>query len=97
VEKLLSSGMKTKVFQFGNQTYIGELIFEDETHYHFDNLKWLILTPDGQIVVMKALLGFAQGPVKVPKNQIIIADASLEAVKSLMGPPVIPNQNKIAN
>jgi len=82
-------GMRTKIFQFGSNIYIGELVFEDDTHYHFDNLKWLVLTPDGKMVVMKALLGFTQGAIKVPKEQVIIADASLEAVKELMN-PVVP-------
>lgn len=87
---LLDSGMKTKVFQFQGQLYLGELVMEDENHYYFDNLKWFYVLPTGQIVVLKGMLGINQGPVAVPKGQVMIADATLEAVKEFMTPVQVP-------
>jgi len=80
-----NGGMRTKIFQFGGQTYIGELVGEDDRNYYFANLKWLVISPSGHVVVMRGMLGMSEGDVTVPKGQVMIADASLEAVKQLMG------------
>lgn len=88
---LTESGMKTKVFQFQGQLYLGELVLEDENYYYFDNLKWFYLLPTGQVVVLKGMLGMSQGLVAVPKGQVMIADATLEAVKEFNGGASNPN------